>query len=248
MQILALIHEQGPCSGVFVDSADERGDTIEEWSLASGTPPSRPLDEYDAVFAFGGVMNTHEEQSHPWLQEENLLIQRFLDRGVPLLGICLGGQLIAKAADASIREAAEPEIGWYDLELLPDSDDDPVFGGLPAVMTAFQWHFYCFDLPGGAVPLAASPACLQAFRLGERAWGLQFHCEVTREMLNLWIDAVLGRGDPSDAVLEEMRAGIDRHIDDWNDVGREISARFLQVARSDRKARSAAQRAAKPTA
>ena len=97
-------------------------------------------------------------------------------------------------------------------------------------MKALQWHYYRFDLPAGAVPLARSPVCLQAFRLGERAWGLQFHCEVTGEVLNYWIDAVVGRGDPSDDVLEEMRRGIDRHIDDWNDVGRTISARFLQVA------------------
>jgi GMP synthase-like glutamine amidotransferase len=234
MEILALIHEQGPCSGVFADSAAERGDTIEEWSLAWGTRPARPLDEYDAVFAFGGVMNTHEEHYHPWLREENLLMQRFLDQGVPLLGICLGGQLIANAAHAPVTRATEPEIGWYDLELLGRSNDDPVFGGLPTVMKALQWHYYCFDLPGGAVPLARSPVCLQAFRLGELAWGLQFHCEVTREMLTDWIDAVVGQDEPGNDVLEEMRSGIDRHIEEWNDVGRTISTRFLQVAQRAR--------------
>jgi len=230
MRVLALIHEQGPCSGVFVDTAEERGDTIEEWSLAWGTPPQRPLDEYDAVFAFGGVMNTHEEQHHPWLREENLLMQRFLDQGVPLLGICLGGQLIAKAAHAPVGPVQDPEIGWYDLELLPSTADDPVFAGLPHRLKALQWHYYGFQLPAGAVPLAKSPACLQAFRLGERAWGLQFHCEVTREMLESWIDAVSGKPEPGDDVLARMRNGIDEHMEDWNAAGRAISARFLQIA------------------
>jgi GMP synthase-like glutamine amidotransferase len=230
VQILSLIHEPPPCSGVFVESAAERGDTLEDWSLAWGTPPPRPLDEYDAVFAFGGVMNTHEEQFHPWLREENLLMQRFLDQGVPLLGICLGGQLIAKAAHARVTRAADPEIGWCDVDLLPGAADDPVFGSLPRRMKALQWHYYRFDLPGGGVPLAESPSALQAFRLGELAWGLQFHCEVTGEMLHSWIDAVLGQDEPGDDVLQAMRDGIDRHIDAWNDVGRDISSRFLRVA------------------
>ena len=230
MQVLSLIHEPGPCSGVFVDSAAERGDTIEEWSLSWGTPPPRPLDEYEAVFAFGGVMNTNEEQFHPWLREENMLMQRFLDQGVPLLGICLGGQLIAKAAHAQVTRAPEPEIGWCDVDVLPEAADDPVLTGLPRRLTALQWHYFRFDLPGGATPLAQSRVGLQAFRLGQIAWGLQFHCEVTREMLHSWIGEVAGRDEPGDDVLGSMRDGIDVHIDAWNDIGRDIAARFLRAA------------------
>ena len=191
MQILALIHEPGPCSGVFVDSAAERGDTIEEWSLAWGTPPSRPLDEYEAVFAFGGVMNTHEEESHPWLREENMLMQRFLDQGVPLLGICLGGQLIAKAAQAPVTRAAEPEIGWCDVELLPDRRDDPVFNRLPSAMKALQWHHYRFDLPGGAVAAGAES-------------GLSAGVPARRARVG---SAVPLRGDRRDAQLLDRRGG-----------------------------------------
>jgi GMP synthase (glutamine-hydrolysing) len=232
VRILALTHEQGPQTGVFADSAEAHGATIEEWSFAWGTPPPRPLDEYDAVFAFGGVMNTHEEQYHPWLREETMVIQRFLDQGVPLLGICLGGQLVAKAAHAPVTRADAPEVGWHPIELLPEASDDPLFGRLPARVMAYQWHHYRFDLPGGAVPLAKSDVCLQAFRLGERAWGLQFHCEVDAEMVELWTSACEALPDHDEPGFDaaRMRAETSVHLDEWNAVGREISSRFLGIA------------------
>lgn len=232
MRILALIHEPGPCSGVFADVAAERGGTIEEWSLAWNAPPPRPIDEYDAVLAFGGIMNTHEEHYHPWLREETLLMQRLLDQGVPLLGICLGGQLVAKAAHAPVTRAPEPEVGWHPVQLLPEAADDPVLGGLPQRLMAYQWHHYCFDAPAGAVRLARSPVCLQAFRLGELAWGLQFHCEVTAEMVEQWIqacEAVEGYREPGFDPAR-MREETPLYIEEWNAVGREICGSFLTVA------------------
>jgi GMP synthase-like glutamine amidotransferase len=232
LKILALIHEQGPCSGVFADAVIERGGEVEEWSLAWGTPPPRPLDEYEAVLAFGGVMNTHEDQYHPWLREETMLMQRFLDQGVPLLGICLGGQLIARAAHTPVTRAPRPEIGWHPVELLQGALDDPVFARLPDRMMAYQWHHYHFDLPSGAVPLAQSDVCLQAFRLGEFAWGLQFHCEVTLDMVEQWTASCEALPDYDEPGFDpaRMREESPRHIEEWNEIGREICGRFISVA------------------
>jgi GMP synthase (glutamine-hydrolysing) len=113
---------------------------------------------------------------------------------VPLLGLCLGGQLLAQAAGAKPRRAARPEIGWRRVEVTPEVEDDPLLGPLAPGFEAFQWHSYEFPLPAGAIPLARSEACLQAARLGERAWALQFHPEVSRGDALHWVED--SRSDP----------------------------------------------------
>jgi GMP synthase-like glutamine amidotransferase len=237
MNVLALVHEEGPCSGVFAEAAAARGDEVEEWSVAWGTPPARALDEYGAVWIFGGVMNTHEEDDHPWLREENLLLQTLLDRRMPMLGICLGGQLIAKAVHAEITPVPVPEIGFQPVWLTPEAASDPLFAGLPERLMALQWHYYRFDLPAGAVRLAENPVCPQAYRLGEVTWGCQFHAETTREDWLRWIaewEALPG-ADRTGFDPDELRAEIDLYMDTWNELGRELATRFLAVAeRSDR--------------
>jgi GMP synthase-like glutamine amidotransferase len=232
VNVLALIHEPPPCSGVFAEAAAERGDQVEEWSLAWGTPPSLPLDQYDAVWLFGGVMNTHEEDDHPWLREENFLIESFLDRGVPMLGICLGGQLIAKTAHSRITKAPLPEIGFHEIRLTPAAAEDPLLSGLPERLMALQWHYYRFDVPAGAVTLAENSVCPQAFRLGELAWGLQFHAETTREDWLRWIaewEAIPGV-DRAGFDPDRLRDETGVHMERWNEIGREIAGRFLAVA------------------
>ena len=105
MYVLALVHEEPPCSGVFAEAAAERGDEIDEWSLASGTPPPRQLDEYAAVIILGGAMHVDQEDRHPWLRQEAVLVQRLLDQHVPVLGVCLGGQLVAERAGSRLARS-----------------------------------------------------------------------------------------------------------------------------------------------
>src|SRR5690349_14018973 len=138
MNVLALIHGDEVRSGVFADAAAARGDRIEEWSLAWGTPPPRPVDEYGAVIVFGGAMHADQDHLHPWLREETLLIQRLLNTGVPVLGVCLGAQLLARAAGAPVFASPEPEVGWHTVELTDAGREDPLLRGAPASFTAFQ--------------------------------------------------------------------------------------------------------------
>jgi len=128
VRVLAVIHGDQVRSGVFGDVVRERGHELEEWSLAWGTPLDRPLDSFGAVLIFGGSMHADQDQRHPWLRRENLFIQSLLDRRTPLLGVCLGAQLIAKAAHATVGPSSEPEIGWVEVELTEEAADDPVFG------------------------------------------------------------------------------------------------------------------------
>jgi GMP synthase (glutamine-hydrolysing) len=211
---------------VFADVVEARGHRLEEWSLAWGTPLPRPLDSYGAVLVFGGAMHADQDRHHPWLREENFFLQRLLDLHKPVLGICLGAQLLAKAAHAPVGPADEPEIGWYDVELTDDAVDDPVLGALPSHFDAFQWHYYTHGVPAGAVELARSRVCTQAFRLGDTAWGVQFHPEVTLAQVEGWLEEDEPVPIDRQQLLVETRA----RIEEWNGVGGKLCDAFVDVA------------------
>ena len=227
MNVLGVIHGSTVRSGVFGEVTDARGHRLEEWSLAWGTPPPRPIDEYGAVFIFGGAMHADQDDHHPWLRDEQLFIQRLLDLHVPVLGVCLGAQLIAKSAHAPVFPSREPEIGWFEIALTPDAAGDPLLGQLPESFEAFQWHYYTYGLPHGAQELAASDVCTQAFRLGELAWGIQFHAEVTEQQILGWIDEA---GEQVPGTIEELVAETRQKIDAWNGLGRRLCTAFVELA------------------
>jgi GMP synthase-like glutamine amidotransferase len=183
--------------------------------------------------AFGGAMNVDEEDRHPWLATEKLVLGEAIDRGLPTLGVCLGSQLLAEAVGAKPRRAERPEIGWHAVEPTAAAAHEPVLGGLDGPFEAFQWHSYETPLPPGAVALARSPVCLQAYRLANgRAWGIQFHAEVTTEIVEDWLGDY--RSDP-DAVRigldpEAVKAQTAERIGAWNDLGRGLSRRFVSFA------------------
>lgn len=232
MRVLSLIHQDDAPTGVFADSVRERGGELTEWNIARGAPPENPTS-YDAVFIFGGGMHVDQEAQHTWLRDEDSLIKELLAEEVPAFGVCLGSQLIAKAAGARVGPASREEIGWHEVETTPEAAADPLFAGLPDRFEAFQWHSYGFELPPGAVPLARNAVGLQAYRLGERAWGIQFHAEVTQRIVEGWA-ASFGSGRRFDFGPMER----------WNRIGRALAARFLDAAtQRPRRARRAATRA-----
>jgi GMP synthase (glutamine-hydrolysing) len=226
MDFLAVIHGESVRSGVFGDVVRERDHALEEWSLAWGKPLPRPLDAYGAVLVFGGAMHADQDEHHPWLREEDFFLQRLLDLHTPVLGICLGAQLLAKAAHAPVYPAGEAEIGWFPVELTDAGVADPVLGRLPKTFDAFQWHYYAHGLPGGAVELATNPVCTQAFRLGENAWGVQFHPEVTLQQVESWIGEEEELPVDPETLLVETR----ERIDAWNTLGRDLCAGFVDTA------------------
>ena len=226
MDVLAVIHGDKVRAGVFGDVVTARGHRLEEWSLAWETPLPRPLDAYGAVLVFGGAMHADQDHHHPWLREENFFLQRLLDIQTPVLGICLGAQLIAKAANASVHPASQFEIGWHPVELTAAAADDPVLGALPERFDAFQWHYYTYDVPAGAAELAHSAVCTQAFRLGRNVWGVQFHPEVTLSQVQSWVDEKEEVPIDDAALMAETR----ERIGAWNDLGRTLCDAFVTAA------------------
>jgi GMP synthase (glutamine-hydrolysing) len=178
-------------------------------------------------------MHADQEDRHPWLRFEKDFLEALLDDGMPILAVCLGCQLLAEAAGGLARRAREPEIGWLEVEITDEGAADPVIGPLAPSFTGFQWHSYEAVPPQGAAILARSPVCAQAYRIGERAWGIQFHAEVTAGDLAHWIDDYRSDGDAVRIGIDPqaLRAETEGKIADWNRLGRELCARFLDAVR-----------------
>ena len=180
-------------------------------------------DDYDAVMIFGGEANV--DDGYEWLAEEKELIREWLSRGTPLLGVCLGAQLIAEVAGADVRRLPEPEVGWHHVHGSSDL--------FPGRFLAFEWHRYGFDRPPpGARELARNDAGCQAFQLGN-ALGIQFHAEVDESTVRGWIRDY---GAEVGADAEALGAETEREIERWNDFGRALCARWLSSLRPARPA------------
>ena len=226
MRVLSIVHHGIEDGGVFDEAVAERGHELEHWLVPNGDAVPA-TGAHDAVIVFGGAMHPDQDHAHPWLGGEVSYLRETLAAGVPVLGVCLGAQLVARAAGAPVGPAPASEVGWHEVELTASGRDDPVLGVLPERIDAFQWHHYTFELPEGASELAVSASCRQAFALEERAWGIQFHAEVTREMIVSWVADGSHELPVSQA---ELIARTDELISTWNDVGRRLCTAFLETA------------------
>lgn len=185
--IIKNINIEGPGRlGEFLLSEGIPLDSIE---LHNGNKIPEDLNSYRFIIILGGPMNVYEEEKYPFLRDEDRLIKEALKIRIPVIGICLGAQLIAKAAGAKVLKNPVKEIGWYKISLTEKGLADPLFKGLEKEFLVFQWHGDTFSVPKGGVQLAESTLCKnQAFKIGS-AYGLQFHIEVTPEMIKNWIDS-----------------------------------------------------------
>jgi GMP synthase (glutamine-hydrolysing) len=226
LRVLSVVHHRNAAAGVFLDALDEHV----EWLPHEGPPPE---DGFDAAIVFGAEAQVDQEDTREWLRPEKRFMRELLERGTPVLGVCFGSQLLAEALGAEVRRATVPEIGWYEVELTAEGRVDPLLDFLPARFETLQWHSYEWLLPPGAVELARSARCLQAFRMpGRPVWGVQFHPEVTESDYGEWLDdwdddpAALATGLDPEAIRAETAAKIGA----WNEVGRELVRRFLATA------------------
>jgi len=222
-----FVHHEEPLSGGLYDSVvSAAGHELARWAPFAGES-APPLDDVDAVVVLGGAVHPDADETDPWLAAEVQLIDDALERRTPVLGLCLGAQLIARATGAWVGPAKASEVGWYEVEPNGAGLADPVVGTLGGPAQAFEWHHYTFELPTGAEELARSERATQAFRLGHNVWGVQFHPEVTREQVYEWTGLAPEQvdGDPDD-----LRRETDDRIGAWNEVGRRLCLAFLAEA------------------
>lgn len=185
--IIKHIDIEGP--GTIGEFLQNTSWCIRTLDLSKDRLSPQPLENIEAIISLGGPMNVYEEDKYPFLKEEDAFLKMALKEEVPILGICLGAQLLAKALGARVIKTSVPEIGWHKITLTADGEEDALFEGLSGELDVFQWHEDTFDIPAGAALLAASDSCQnQAFKWGKNAYGLQFHVEVTPEMVESWIN------------------------------------------------------------
>ncbi len=235
--MLALAHGVWFGSSLFGELVRERGHELVDWESSLGTPPA---GDYDALLVLGGKTHPDEENENPWLADELELLRRLLDEQVPMLGVCLGAQLIVKAGGGRVLPAEQPERGWTPVELSPPAADDPVFRRLPRRFDAFESHVYTWELPPDGVELARSERCTQAYRLRDGSWGVQFHPEVSEEQLDRWLAWRREEVDDPDAFPAQTR----ERIAGWKALGRTLCGAFLEHAEAIRERQSSGGRQA----
>jgi GMP synthase (glutamine-hydrolysing) len=217
VRILAVTHGENVGPELFAEVAAEDGHELVEWDMQRAGPPPR---DAEAVAVFGGRQNVGEEAQYPWLEDEYAALRGWVGAGVPLFAVCLGAQTLAHALDAPVARLDERLAGFYRTELTDDGVADPVLGALPREFECFNGNAFGFELPDGASLLATGP-CLQAFRVGERAWAVQFHPELARPTFLSWFD-------------DERAAGLARDVEAklaaWRPLGARLFRAFLAKA------------------
>ena len=179
MRLHAFYHVPFEDVGAVGLWAAERGHDVAATNLyADETPPS-PAD-YDMLVVMGGPMGVYDEKEYPWLAAEKKAIEAGIASGKPVLGVCLGAQLLSVVLGGSVSRNPVPEIGWFKVNMTPEGLAEPVFAGFPESYYAFHWHGDTFAIPPGAVHAASSAACAnQAFVYKNKVVGLQYHVETT---------------------------------------------------------------------
>jgi GMP synthase-like glutamine amidotransferase len=204
VKVLAFRHVPFEGAGLLETVLTSRGIELQYVDLYRGGAPPDAADADGLVF-LGGPMSVNDDL--PYLRVEEGIIRAAMERGQPALGVCLGAQLIARAAGARVYKNRVKEIGWFDIHLTDQGAKDSLFGAMNRTENVFHWHGETFDLPNGAELLASSERCVnQAFRLGDGAYGLQFHLEVTPGMIADWMCQDANCGD-----VKELREPVDPH-------------------------------------
>ena len=189
--IYAIYHAPTETAGLVGDALKKLKLGFKEIRAFGGQAIPKDSPDLEALILMGGPMNVDETKKYPYLAEEVKLLEKVIKGGKPVLGICLGSQLIAKAMGAKVYpNKLGREVGWKPLELSMQGIMDPLFKEFPNNTKVLHWHGDTFDLPKGAVHMASTEKCQnQAFRYGKNVLALQFHLEVTPDMVKNWVEA-----------------------------------------------------------
>lgn len=198
------------------------------------TPDFQPsLEKYNGLIVLGGYMGVYEADKYKHIKVEMQLIESALKKNIPILGICLGAQMLAHALGSDVRKSPQKEMGWYDVHLTDDGSKDPLFNHFKKSEKIFQMHGDTFDIPKGSTHLAYSEICQgQAFRYGDKAYGLQFHLEVDQAMVLRWLKVPANQrqmAESGDIKVENIETDTVKYIDHSLALSRETFSKFIDI-------------------
>lgn len=234
--LLIIEHVPHERLGVFEPAFTAAGCSLLRLTTYDRTIRWPSLDDVDGIVSMGGPMSISQQAQYPFLTKEVSLLREAIKRQKPILGICLGAQLLAAALGASVTKNPRKEIGWYPLMREPGADGDPLCERFGWTETVFQWHGDRFALPKGAVRLLSSPLCReQAFRYYGNVYGLQFHLEVTEAMIRAWM-----RNPTNRTELASLKGQIDpmtirrqspAHIERQGELAHDVAVAFAGMVK-----------------
>jgi GMP synthase (glutamine-hydrolysing) len=233
-KLLVFQHAASEPLGVLDPMLRRRGFRVRYVNFGREPGASADVSRYNGLVVLGGPMHVDQVAAFPHLATEIEAIREALQREIPVLGICLGAQLLAAALGADVRPNAVREIGWYRLYPTAAAGSDPLFTHLGTEQDVFQWHAYTFDLPAGAVHLARTGTCAnQAFRYGERAYGLQFHLEADETLIRRWLDVPAYRAEVEReggaARIERVLRDTHSHMRSAQQLSERVFGQFMEL-------------------
>ncbi len=232
--ILVIQHVPHERLGTFEDAFKSVGCTPVALNSYDAKAVWPKLSSVSGIVVMGGPQSVYQQDKYPYLTKELALLKEALAARMPILGVCLGAQLLAVALGAQVRANHSKEIGWYPVMREPAADGDPLCDAFGQTETVFQWHGDTFDLPKGAAPLFSAPLCdQQAFRYRDHVYALQFHLEVTEAMIRAWMQTPVNKAE-----LARLKGTIDpmairrqspHHIKRLGELSSHVATTFCQL-------------------
>jgi GMP synthase (glutamine-hydrolysing) len=231
--VTVLQHIDCETPGIIADCLHSAGVDIHCVRIFDGYPIPPNLDAQAGLIVMGGPMSVYDQGRFPFLLEEQRLIEKALKDDKPVLGVCLGSQLMAATLGAEVKRGRQKEIGWHALTLMPSAATDALWQALPLRFTAYHWHGDVYDLPQGAVGLAASELTpCQGFRYGEKAYGFLFHMEVTENIIRNMVTEFSGELDAENISAASITGTTRQYLPALQSIGSRVFGRWVKLLKA----------------
>jgi len=228
-KVLVLQHAESENLGTIEDALKTGGAAFHYVRTFDGESIPHDADGSSGLIVMGGPMGVYETDRFPFLVQEMKLIEAFLQAQKPILGVCLGSQLLAAALGATVRKGRKKEIGWFPIQLSAAGEQDALWADQPSRFVAYHWHGDIFDLPKGAVALASSDITpVQSFRFGERAYGILFHLEVTERHIGKMLDEFADEIRQENLNAAEILKQAESHLPPLKQIGATVFRRWTE--------------------